>query len=89
MRTALITSAFICICAMQAGAADNNQQGTGKSIEQRKVEILKHIDQRISLSHQEKNCVQTAQSDTELRACWDKYRPVKKNDDRCRTNNQP
>ena len=91
MKAALIVAVFTYAAALPVYAADisTNSQVSGKSIEQRRSEILKHIDQRIALSQQEKSCIQAAQSDTEFRACRDKYRPVKKNDDRNRTNNQP
>lgn len=84
MRVALITSAFICAFAVQSGAADfgSGQAGFVQSIEQKRVEILQHIDQRIALSQQEKTCVQTAQSDIEFRACREKYRPARKEDHR-------
>ena len=87
MKTALIITAFTYAAALPVCAADTNtnSQGTGKSIEQRRVEILMHIDQRIALSQEEKTCVHTAQSDTEFRACRDRYRPVKSN----HTSNQP
>ena len=91
MKTALITVALTVACAIQGYAADNSKtlNMDGQHIEQKRAEILQHIEQRIALSLQEKTCVQTAQTDTEFRACRDKYRPVKKNDDHSRTNSQP
>ena len=90
MRTALMTAAFICICAIQAGAADSNsnRQGAGKNIEQKKAEILQHIQERITNSQAEIVCVKAARSHDELRACNEKYRPVKKDDNRSRAPQQ-
>lgn len=90
MKTVLITSAFISICAIQAGAAEltTNQQGSGKNIELKKAEILQHIQDRITNSQAEIACVKAAQSHDELKACKEKYRPVKNNDKRGRTPQQ-
>jgi len=84
MRTPLIISAFICICAFQAGAADSNSNHQGIiDIEQKRVEILQHIQERITNSQAEISCVKAAASHEEFKACHEKYRPAPpKNDKR-------
>jgi hypothetical protein len=84
MKTVLIISAFISICAVQAGATDvnSNQNGTDQSFEQKRSEVLQHIQERISNSQAEITCVTAAQSRDELRSCHDKYRPARKNEKR-------
>ncbi len=78
MKTKLMTAAFICICAISASAAhsDSNHQ----NIEQKKTEILQHIQERITNSEAEIVCVKSAQSHDELRTCKEKFRPPLKND---------
>ncbi|MEI7815883.1 MAG: hypothetical protein WCI45_01715 [Desulfuromonadales bacterium] len=85
MRTPLIISAFIFICAIESDAADPNiyPQGAGKNIEQKRTEILQHIQERVTNSQAEITCVKTAASHEEFRACHEKYRPAPpKNDKR-------
>ncbi len=81
MKTALIAAVFVGVCAVTVRAAEVNPVSpSGMSLQQKKSEILLHIDQRIALSQEEKVCVQAAQSHGEFRACRDKYRPVKQHD---------
>ena len=84
MRTVSIVLAIICISAMQVGAAESNtnQQGTGKNIEQKRTEILQHIQERITTSQAEITCVKTAASHEEFKACHEKYRPVPPRNDK-------
>lgn len=84
MRTAIITAAIISICAIQAGATDinTNKQGAGQNIEQKKSEIVQHIQERITNSQAEISCVKAAQSHEELKICREKYRPAQKGDNR-------
>lgn len=77
MRTTLL-AAFICICAIQATASDSgiDQHGGGRNVEQKKTEILQHIQERITNSQAEMACVNAAASHEEFKACHDKYRPA-------------
>lgn len=86
MRTTLITSVFIFICAIQVGAADisTNKQGAGQNFEQKKAEIIQHIEKRIALSQEEKACVHVATTNDGIRACKEKFRPAPKADNRTR-----
>ena len=65
-----------------AGGATRQGEGQGMSIEQKKSEILQHIDKRIANSQAEKVCISAAKSHDELRACREKYRPQRPNDTR-------
>lgn len=80
MKTAVILALLATVCAQQAFAApfEANQDRPRLSLEQKKSEILRHIDKRIADGHAEKGCVQSAQSHEELKACHDKYRPKPK-----------
>ncbi len=51
------------------------QQARGPGFEERKAEVLKHIDERIARNEQEKACVQAAMSHQDLMACKDKFAP--------------
>ena len=86
MKTGLIAVALTGICVIPAYAADTNTnpQGAGQNIEQKKVEILRHIDQRIANSQAEKVCVQAAKSHDDIKACREKYRPKPKADNQNR-----
>lgn len=80
MKSVLMMAAAVLIFTNGAFAADGGQgQGGGQkmTVAQKKAEILAHIDERISNSQAEKVCVQGASSHDELRACREKYRPKK------------
>jgi len=76
MKTVLIAMAASILFAAPAFAADNAPQpkGPGPSFEQRKSDILKHIDERIARNQEEKTCVQAAKNHDDLKACRDKIR---------------
>jgi hypothetical protein len=82
MKTTIIAALLTGVCAMAAFAADSDtrSKGSGMSIEQKKVEVVQHIDERIANSQLEKACVQAAQSHDEIRTCRDTYRPKQKDD---------
>lgn len=83
MKKSIIATAVAVICAFQGYAADTTtatngqgeRQGQGQSIEQKKAEMLQHIEERITNSQAEMVCVKSALSHEELRACREKYRP--------------
>jgi hypothetical protein len=58
-----------------ATAQDAPRGGKGPKLEEKKAEILRHIDEKISRNQQERACVQAAKSHDELRACREKYAP--------------
>ena len=84
MKTILIAAVISSMSVMPLFAADGttNSLEHGQNIEQKKAKMLQHIDQRMSLSQQEKVCVQAAQSHADLMSCREKYRPPKPGDDR-------
>jgi hypothetical protein len=86
MKTAVITAVLTGIFVIPAYAVDSttDPQGSGQNIEQKKSEILQHIDQRIANSQAEKVCVQAAKSHDEIKACREKYRPKSKADNQNR-----
>ena len=78
MKKALISAIVITLAfALPAFAAENNQpqQARGPGFEERKAEILGHIDERIARNQQERACVQAAKSREDLKACRDKFGP--------------
>ena len=93
MKTTLTAALIMSVLATPILAADNaaNQQGrsqsapdresraggSGQTVEQKKAEIMQHIEERITNSQAEKVCVQSAQSHDELKSCREKYRPKK------------
>ncbi len=77
MKTTLVAAAITIVCFVPAFAADSpsDLKGQGLTVEQKKAEIFRHIEERIANSQLEKSCVQAAQSHDELQACREKYRP--------------
>jgi hypothetical protein len=87
MIAALITVAFalpVCGADDSNNSADRNQfgnnrggnpQGQGQTVAQKRAEITQHIEERITNSLAEKECVQAAQPHDALQACREKYRP--------------
>lgn len=86
MKKALAAVAFTVFCVTNAFAADTNirQNEHGKNFEQKKAEILNHIEQKIVREQEEKACVESAKSHDELKACWKKFRPGPPKGDRPR-----
>jgi hypothetical protein len=93
MKTVWIAALLISGLVTPALAADNTtgqtkrnqgiqnrESGQGQTVEHKKAEIIRHIEERITNSQAEKVCVQAAQSHDELRACREKYRPVRLQD---------
>lgn len=77
MRTAVIAAIVTAFCASPViGAADNlDQSGQEQGVEQKRDEMLRHIQERITNSQAEITCVSAARSHDELRACHEKFRP--------------
>ena len=76
MKTVMIAMAVSILFAAPAFAADDAPQfkGPGPSFEQRKSDILKHIDERIARNQEEKTCVQAAKNHDDLKACREKFK---------------
>jgi hypothetical protein len=82
MKTALIAAILTGALIVSAFAADSdtNPQGLGQDFEQKKSDVLKHIEQRIARVQEEKACVQSAKAHSDIRACREKFRVEMKQD---------
>lgn len=93
MKKAFIVAVLTCTLVLPAyaqqgpGAQGKQQQGPppqgqaqqGQNFEQKRSEILQHIDQRISNLQSFKSCVQAAKTHDDLRSCRQKYVPQNQN----------
>jgi hypothetical protein len=86
LKKASAAVAFTVFFVTIAFAADTNinPNDHGKNFEQRKAEILTHIEHKIVRAQEEKACVKSAKSHDELKACWKKSRPEPPKGDRPR-----
>jgi hypothetical protein len=75
MKTAGIVALISLILAIPAFAIDGGQppQGPGPNFEARKADILNRIDQRLTRLQQMKNCIQSAHTLDDARACREKF----------------
>jgi len=75
-RTAIATVLFSFLLAVPAFAAEGSQppQGQGQTFEQRKAAFLKVIDERLANIQADRECVEAAKNDDDLRACREKGR---------------
>jgi Spy/CpxP family protein refolding chaperone len=76
MKRFVIAAAVLSLAvAAAAFAADSGTapKGPNMSFEERKAEVLKHIDTRVTSLQEEKTCVQAAKTQDELRACKQKH----------------
>lgn len=76
MKRFVIAAAVLSlVVAAAAFAADSGTapKGPNMTFEERKAEVLKHIDTRLSSLQEEKTCVQAAKSHDDLRACRQKH----------------
>lgn len=82
MKTAFGAVLLAATISTHAMAADTTAvtkgQGQGLSFDQKKAELIRHIDERIANSQLEKTCAQAATSLSELQSCREKYRPQRK-----------
>ena len=77
MKRGVIAAAVLSLVVSAAAfAADSGTapKGQGMSFEERKTDILRHLDTRISFLQGEKSCVQAAKSQDDLKICRDKHR---------------
>ena len=92
MKSLLIAALLTVLFVSSAFAANREGEREPKSgqqtVEQKKAEILQHIEERIATNNAEKNCVSAAQSHEELKGCREKFRPQSK-DSRGNRNQQP
>jgi hypothetical protein len=76
MKRFVIAAAVLSlVVAAAAFAADSGTapKGPNMSFEERKAEVLKHIDTRLISLQEEKTCVQAAKSQDDLHACKQKH----------------
>jgi len=75
-RVWIAVAVLSLVVAAAAFAADSGTapQGPGKSFEEQKADILKHIDTRMSSLQEGKACVQAAKNHDDLRVCRQKHR---------------
>lgn len=76
MKRYVIAAAVLSLVfAAAAFAADSGapQKGPGLSFEERRGEVLKHIDTRLTSLQAEKVCVEAARNQDDLRACKQKH----------------
>ena len=68
-------TAIALLLATPVFAVDSPQsKGPDSNFEQRKANVLKHIDMRIVRNQEEKSCVQAAQNPDDLKACREKFK---------------
>lgn len=79
MKRGLIAAAVLSLVvaaaafAAESGTVPNRQGGQGMTFEERKADVLKHLDTRMSSLQEEKACVQAAKNHDDLRACRQKH----------------
>jgi hypothetical protein len=75
-RIVIAVAVLSLIVAAASFAADSGSapKGAGMSFDERKAEVLKNLDSRMSFLQEEKACVQTAKNHDDLRACRQKHR---------------
>jgi hypothetical protein len=78
MKTGLIAIVLTVISCSASFAEDI--VGKGQHFEQKKAEVLKHIDQRIARNQEERACVQAAANHDALKACREKFKAEMKSD---------
>jgi len=83
MKGAILVSAMLALAfAIPAFAVEGGQPAKAPevSFEQRKADMLDHIDRRITRLQDEKACIQAAKDRDELKLCWDKFRAEEEKD---------
>ena len=78
MKRAVIVAIVVFLAfALPAFAVESNEppKGPAPTFEQKKAQLLKSLDERITKLQQEKTCVQAAKKDEDLQACMRKYSP--------------
>jgi len=73
-RTAIAVALFSFVMAVPAFAAEGGQppKGQEQTFEQKKASILKMLNARLANIQADKDCVEAAKNDDDLRACRDK-----------------
>ena len=77
MKRALIAAAVLSLAfAVPAFAVEGAQppKDQAPNFEQKKADILKNIEMRMTRMQEEKTCIQAAKSHEDLKACWEKQR---------------
>jgi hypothetical protein len=76
MKVIIISMLVATLFAVSAFAEDSTPkpQKNGATFEQRKANILKHIDERLARTQEEKTCVQAATNREGIKACREKLK---------------
>ena len=71
-----VAAALSLIFAVSAFAIDGSQspQSTAINLDQMKADRLKKLDERMNSLQEEKTCVQAANTQDDLKACWEKHK---------------
>ena len=81
MKKALIAAALLATAfTVPAWAADGNQPAGAQprgDFKERKAQMLKHMDERISAMQQERKCVQAAKNEDDMRSCRERQRSMR------------
>ena len=77
MKRALLMAVLLSLAlVVPAFAAESGSPtGSGPSFDEKKTQILKHIEERNAKLQQEKSCVGAAKDDNDLKACREKFAP--------------
>ena len=88
MKSWMLAALFLIASAVPILAVDDTAKPPrepGANFEEKKIEILHRIDDRIAREQQFKGCVQAAKSRTDVKECREKHHPKR---DRERGNNR-
>jgi hypothetical protein len=78
MKTSVMMLTLTAAGILAAGAAATETPGYERSIVDRKAAMIRHVDERISRSQQEKACIKSASSFDDLETCREKFRPPRR-----------
>lgn len=72
MKKLLVTG--LCLFSLAAFADHHEEDDKGKTFEEKKANMLQHIDKRISNMNEMKSCVSAAADKDALKACREKMK---------------
>lgn len=78
MKSSMLAALFLIVSAVPSLAVDDAvkpPREIGAKFEEKKIEILQRIDDRIAREQQFKGCVQAAKSRADVKACREKHHP--------------
>ena len=88
MKSSMLAALFLIVSAVPCLAVDDTAKSPreiGAKFEEKKIEILQRIDDRIAREQQFKGCVQAAKSRADVKDCREIHHPKR---DRERKGNQ-